>query len=141
MPWLYLFFLVITLGALGLPGTNGFVGEFTIMLGAFQYFWLLAVLAGLGVVLASWYMLRMHQGMMHEPTRPVTEKVRDLRLREGLVLAPLAALIVFLGVYPHPVGAVTSQSVPGYVTLADASTASPPAAVANAGTAPTGATP
>jgi len=132
MPWLYVFFLVITLGALGLPGTNGFVGEFAIMLGAFQYFWLLAVLAGLAVVVASWYMLRMHQGMMHGPVRAVTEKVQDLRFREGLVLAPLAALIVVLGVFPHPVGDVTAQAVPGYVALADVSQSSvavPPVAV------------
>jgi NADH-quinone oxidoreductase subunit M len=59
--------------------------------------------------------------MMHGPVRAVTEKVHDLRFREGLVLAPLAALIVLLGVYPHPVGDVTAQAVPGYVTLADAS--------------------
>ena len=140
MPWLYLFFLVLTLGALGLPGTNGFVGEFTIMLGAFQYYWLLAVLAGAGVVLASWYMLRMHQGMMHGPVVAIGEKVTDLRLREGLVLAPLAALIVLLGVYPHPVGAVTSQAVPAYVTLADAHSggAGP---VAITGVVPTGVAP
>ena len=141
MPWLYLFFLVITLGALGLPGTNGFVGEFAIMLGAFQYYWLPAVLAGVGVVLASWYMLRMHQGMMHEATRPVTEKVHDLRFREGLVLAPLAALIVFLGVYPHPVGAITSGAVPGYVTLADASAVTPVQPVFASGAVPTAAAP
>ncbi len=119
-PWLYAMFLVITLAALGLPGTLGFVGELTTMLGAFQYFWLLAVLAGVGVVLASWYMLRLHQGLMHEAPTPRTERVRDLRLREGLVLAPLAALLIFLGVYPHPIGAVTSQSVPAVVRLADA---------------------
>jgi NADH-quinone oxidoreductase subunit M len=141
MPWLYLFFLVITLGALGLPGTNGFVGEITIMLGAFQYSWLLVVLAGLGVVLASWYMLRMHQGIMHGPMRPGIEQVRDLRLREGLVLAPLAALIIFLGVYPHPVGAVTSSAVPGYVTLADVSTVSASTSVAANGTVQTGVAP
>jgi len=128
MPWLYFLFLVITLGSLGLPGTNGFVGELTIMLGAFQYFWLLAVLAGMGVVIASWYMLRMHQGMMHEATTPHTEKVGDLRLREALVLAPLAALVVFLGVYPRPVGTVSSQAVPAYVTLSDASRSAPLAA-------------
>ena len=130
MPWLYLFFLVLTLGALGLPGTNGFVGEITIMLGAFQYYWLLAVLAGLGVVLASWYMLRMHQGMMHGPARALTEKVADLRLREGLVLAPLAALVVFLGVYPHPIGAVTSPTVPQYVAISNLSTHAPATLVA-----------
>jgi len=121
MPWLYALFLVITLAGLGLPGTAGFVGEFTIMLGAFQYFWLLAVLAGVGVVIAAWYMLRLHQGLMHETGNPRTEKVRDIRLREGLVLAPLAALLIFLGVYPHPIGAVTSPAVPAYVHLADAS--------------------
>lgn len=123
MPWLYFFFLVATLAGLGLPGTNSFVGEFTIMLGAFQYFWLLAVLAGGGVVIAAWYMLRLHQGLMHDPPTPRTEQVRDLRLREGLILAPLAALMIFLGVYPHPVGAVSSQSVPAYVTAADSSQA------------------
>jgi NADH-quinone oxidoreductase subunit M len=73
------------------------------------------------VLIASWYMLRMHQGMMHGPVRAVTEKVQDLRFREGLVLAPLAVLIVLLGVFPHPVGTVAAQAVPGYVTLADAS--------------------
>jgi NADH-quinone oxidoreductase subunit M len=130
MPWLYVCFLVITLGALGLPGTSGFVGEFTIMLGAFQYYWPLAVLAGVGVLLAAWYMLRMHQGMMHGALPAAAEKVSDLRLRDGLVLAPLAALIVLLGVYPQPVGEVTSQAVPGYVTLADASTSANPVAAA-----------
>jgi len=123
MPWLYALFLVITLGSLGLPGTNSFVGEVTIMLGAFQYFWLLAVLAGGGVVLAAWYMLRLHQGLMHDPETPRVSAVRDIRLREGLVLAPLAALVIFLGVYPHPIGAVSSQAVPAYVTVADVSQA------------------
>jgi NADH-quinone oxidoreductase subunit M len=130
MPWMYAFFLVATLASLGLPGTNSFVGELTIMLGAFQYFWLLAVLAGVGVVIAAWYMLRLHQGLMHEPPTPRTEKVRDLRLREGLVLAPLAALMIFLGVYPHPIGAVTSQSVPAVVSLANLSQSSGAAAAA-----------
>jgi NADH:ubiquinone oxidoreductase subunit 4 (subunit M) len=73
------------------------------------------------VLIASWYMLRMHQGMMHGPVRAVTEKVQDLRFREGLVLAPLAVLIILLGVYPHPVGSVAAQAVPGYVRLADTS--------------------
>jgi NADH-quinone oxidoreductase subunit M len=121
MPWLYFFFLVATLAGLGLPGTNSFVGEFTIMLGAFQYFWLLAVLAGAGVVVAGWYMLRLHQGLMHDPATPRTEGVRDLHIREGLLLAPLAGLMIFLGVYPHPVGAVSARAVPAYVQLANAS--------------------
>ena len=118
MPWLYALFLVVTLAGLGMPGMNSFVGEFTIMLGAFQLNWIYAVVAGFGVVLACWYMLRMHQGLMHEPPKPITGRVRDLRLGEGLILAPLVALMIFLGVYPKPVGDIAAPSVSQYVTLA-----------------------
>src|SRR5207244_6596450 len=65
MPWLYFLFLVVTLAGLGMPGMNSFVGEFSIMLGAFQLSWIYAVAAGGGVILACWYMLRLHQGVMH----------------------------------------------------------------------------
>jgi NADH-quinone oxidoreductase subunit M len=116
-PWLYALFLVITLAGLGMPGMNSFVGEFTIMLGAFQLSWIFAVLAGVGVVLACWYMLRFHQGVMHGTVTPLTERVRDLRLGEGLLLAPLVAVMIFLGVYPRPLGAVASPSVSQYVGI------------------------
>ena len=122
MPWLYALFLVATLAGLGMPGMNTFVGEFTIMLGAFQLNWIYAVVAGGGVVLACWYMLRMHQGLMHDAPKQLTERVRDLRLGEGLILAPLVALMIFLGVYPRPVGDITTPSVSQYVTLANSST-------------------
>lgn len=117
MPWLYVFFLVATLAALGMPGMNGFVGEFTIMLGAFQLYWLYAVLAGGGVVLACWYMLRLHQGLMHGPPTAIAAHVRDIRLGEALLLAPLAALMIFLGVYPRPVGDIAKPAVAQYVAL------------------------
>lgn len=117
MPWMYFFFLVITLAGLGMPGMNSFVGEVTIMLGAFQYSWILAVLAGGGVILACWYMLRLHQGLMHEPLQPRAEGVRDIRLTEGLVLAGLSALMVFLGVFPKPVGDIAAPSVTRYVGI------------------------
>ena len=71
---------------------NSFVGEFTIMLGAFQLNWVYAVLAGGGVILAAWYMLRLHQGLMHEPPKPRTEGVHDLHIGEALLLAPLATV-------------------------------------------------
>jgi len=134
MPWLYIMFLVITLAGLGMPGMNTFAGEFTIMLGAFQVSWVLAVLAGAGVVLACWYMLRLHQGLMQLPPRPRTESVRDIRFGEGLLLAPLVGLMIFLGVYPRPIGDVARSSVTQYVHLADgvlarpAAPAAPPAA-------------
>jgi NADH-quinone oxidoreductase subunit M len=123
MPWLYALFLVATLGGLGMPGMNTFVGEFTIMLGAFQLHWIFAALAGGGVIIACWYMLRLHQGLMHDPPTKRTEGVRDLRISEGLVLVPLVALMVFLGVFPRPVGDVAKPSVTQAVTLV--SSASP----------------
>jgi NADH-quinone oxidoreductase subunit M len=119
MPVLYAFFLIVTLAGLGLPGMNSFVGEFTIMLGAFQAAPALAVFAGVGVVLACWYMLRFHQGVMHEPPSPVTESVPDLRRREWMVLVPLTGLMLAIGLYPHPFGAVSQNNVNQYVSVAN----------------------
>ncbi len=120
MPWLYALFLIITLAGLGMPGMNSFVGEFTIMLGAFQASPLLAVLAGVGVVLACWYMLRLHQGLMHEPLSPAAETVRDIGAGERMVLLPLAALMILIGVYPKPLGDITRSSAAQYVIRASA---------------------
>ena len=121
MPWLYGFFLVATLAGLGMPGMNSFVGEFTIMLGAFQLNPVYPVLAGAGVVLACCYMLRLHQGLMHDPPTPRTEGARDLRRTQGLVLLPLAGLMVLLGVFPRPVGDVSRPSVSQSVAVANGS--------------------
>jgi NADH-quinone oxidoreductase subunit M len=121
MPWLYAFFLVVTLAGLGMPGMNSFVGEFSIMLGAFQLHPAYAAAAGVGVVLACWYMLRLHQGLMHDPPRPRTENVSDIRFGQGLVLLPLTALMVLIGVFPRPVGDVARPSVQQAVTVVTAS--------------------
>lgn len=118
MPWLYALFLVITLAGLGMPGMNTFVGEFTIMLGAFQASPLLAVLAGMGVVLACWYMLRLHQGLMHDPLTPAAEKVSDIGAAERLVLLPMAGLMILIGVYPKPIGDISKASASQYVVRA-----------------------
>jgi len=97
------------------------------LLGAFAASPVLAVLAGVGVVLAAWYMLRLHQGLMHEPTQPATEQVTDLRRGEAWILVPLVGLMVLLGVFPRPVGDIARQSVRDYVAAsqvtADAGTA------------------
>ncbi|TMB90181.1 MAG: NADH-quinone oxidoreductase subunit M [Chloroflexi bacterium] len=118
MPWLYAVFLVATLAGLGMPGMNSFVGEFTIMLGAFQLHWIYAVLAGGGVILACWYMLRLHQRLVHGAPNERTERVHDLGRGELLVLAPLIALMIFLGVFPRPVGDLAKPAVATYVSLA-----------------------
>jgi len=123
MPVLYVLFLIATLAGLGMPGMNSFVGEFSIMLGAFAANPVFAVLAGVGVIFACWYMLRLHQGLMHGPLKERTERVGDLRWGEGLVLVPLVVLMVGIGMYPKPVGDLSRTTVSGYLSVAHATPA------------------
>ncbi len=96
-------FMVVTLSSIGLPGLNGFVGEFLILLGAFKSSRLAAVLAVSGIILGAVYMLRMFQRVMFGPlTNPANRGLGDLSVREILVLAPVVAMIVFMGVHPRP---------------------------------------
>ena len=96
-------FLVVLLSSIGLPGTNGFVGEFLVLLGVFRAHPWWAVLAATGVVLSAVYMLWMFQRVMFGPvTRPENEKLADLTLRERLVFAPIILLIFWMGVMPQP---------------------------------------
>ena len=117
-------FLVVTLAALGLPGLNSFVGEFMILLGAWHYWWLLAVLGAIGLVLAPIYMLRLFQGAMYArwragerypPNYPagsdlVSAPAADLRGTQLLLLTPLVLLMFAIGIYPffltHPMSAL-----------------------------------
>ena len=97
-------FLLVMFSSIGLPGLNGFVGEFLILLGTFasRRWW--AVVAGTGVILAALYMLWAFQRTFHgEPDEVNRDHMHDLTLRERLSIAPLLMLIVFLGVYPKPV--------------------------------------
>ena len=96
-------FTVVMLSSIGLPGLNGVVGEFLVLVGTFNAHRWYAVVATGGVVLASLYLLWAYQRVFHGPAEGDNADVPDLRLREGLVLAPLLALIVVLGVYPKPV--------------------------------------
>ncbi|HKQ58727.1 MAG TPA: NADH-quinone oxidoreductase subunit M [Candidatus Eisenbacteria bacterium] len=97
-------FLIVTLSSIGLPGTNGFVGEFLVLLGAFRTNPGWAIIAAVGVILSALYMLWMYQRMFFGPvTHPENEQVRDLTTRERLVFAPLLLLIFWMGVYPQPI--------------------------------------
>ena len=102
------------LSSIGLPGLNGFVGEFLSLAGMFAAQPVYAVVGGTGVILSGWYLLLMLQrgffGPLREPSRPGIE-VRDLRRREALVLAPLMVLCLWIGVYPKPLLSIIEPDV------------------------------
>ncbi len=103
MPAYFAFFLIVTLSSIGLPMLNGFVGEFNIILGAFSYSVLYGVIANFGIIIAAVYMLWMFQRVMFgEVTREENKILKDLNLREYLVLIPLVILMFWIGIYPKP---------------------------------------
>ena len=103
MPTWSAFFMIVALSSIGLPLTNGFVGEFLILLGTFHSNQVYAILGASGVVLAACYMLWMLQRVIFgKLTNPANEKVKDIDAREKLVLIPLIILIFWIGIYPKP---------------------------------------
>ena len=95
-------FTVVMLSSIGLPGLNGFVGEFLILIGSFTTARWWTVVATSGVILAAVYLLWAYQRVFQGPAEGENAKVSDMNLREIAIMAPLLALIVFLGVYPKP---------------------------------------
>jgi NADH-quinone oxidoreductase subunit M len=96
-------FLFVTMSSIGLPGLNGFVGEFLILLGTFFGYSWWVVPATFGVVLAAIYLLWAYRRVFHGPvTNEANTTLSDMNVREWLMLAPVMALIVFIGVYPKP---------------------------------------
>ncbi|MGH2663091.1 MAG: complex I subunit 4 family protein [Actinomycetota bacterium] len=102
VPVLAGFFLVVALSSLGLPGLNGFVGEFLILLGTFDASRAFAVVGALGVILSAIYLLWAYQRAMHGEPRPELAGTPDLSLREYAALVPVVAAIVAIGVFPRP---------------------------------------
>ena len=102
LPWFAAFFLIICLSSLGLPGLNGFIGEFLILLGAFRVHPKVAAIAATGVILAAVYLLWMYQRVMFGPvTNEKNRGLRDLSPREFWTLVPVLLMIFWLGVYPN----------------------------------------
>ncbi|MFA7061235.1 MAG: NADH-quinone oxidoreductase subunit M [Pedobacter sp.] len=104
MPIFATIFMIVTLSSIGLPGTNGFVGEFLVLIGAFEgqlRWW--TVVASSGVILSAVYMLWMFQRVMFgELDNPKNQVLKDLNAREIIIMVPLIALIFIMGVYPNP---------------------------------------
>ena len=102
-PQLAITFLIIVFGTIALPGTNGFIGEFLLLVGIYQYHLWAAVFAGLTVIFSAVYMLRMYQNVMLGPTNPLTATFTDIKGSEKIVLYIICALIMVIGVYPKPI--------------------------------------
>ena len=118
--------LIVTLSSMGLPGLNGFVGEFTILLGAWGAgqagaplgsYWF-AGISAIGVILAAVYMLFMFQKLFLGPvTKDENRQLKDINWREIVTLAPLIVFIFWIGLYPKPFFALMAPAVEKLVTL------------------------
>jgi NADH-quinone oxidoreductase subunit M len=108
-------FLLVTLSSIALPGMNGFVGEFLILLGAFRWDPRTATLAATGVILSAVYMLWMFQRVNYGPVTEKNRDLPDLTPREWALMVPTVAMVVFMGVVPrfflHPMEASIVQVI------------------------------
>ena len=102
MPKYALFFMLFTMASVGLPGTSGFVGEFLALVGAYDANSWVAAVATTGIILGAAYMLYLYRrvafGASHNPD---ASAMLDLSARELIILAPIAAVVLWMGVYPE----------------------------------------
>jgi len=116
MPNFAAIYLIISLSSLGMPLLNGFIGEFTILQGAFQVSKAWAAWGSLGVVLGAAYLLWLYQRVMFGPvTQFANEDLPDLNLREYATLVPLVILAFWIGIYPKPFFALIEKPVENIV--------------------------
>ncbi len=101
MPIYASFFMVFTLASIGFPLTNGFIGEFLILLGGFTANKLVGVLAATGVIIGATYMLWLYQKIFFMAVNPKVIGLPDMDVREALTLAPLIILVFWIGLYPN----------------------------------------
>jgi NADH-quinone oxidoreductase subunit M len=112
MPVYAAVFLIMTMSSIGLPGLNGFIGEFMILMGTFPVSWLWTAIAATGIILGAGYMLWLYQRVMFGPlTNPANESLKDLTLRELATFLPLIVLVFWIGVFPKPFLAVLDKPV------------------------------
>ncbi|MGJ5205302.1 NADH-quinone oxidoreductase subunit M [Bradyrhizobium sp. HKCCYLR20261] len=117
MPIYALVFMVFTMANVGLPGTSGFVGEFMTLLGTFKVSIPTAFFATFGVILSAGYALWLYRKVVFGAlTKPSLASIKDLTLREGVILFPLVALTILFGVYPKPILDMSAASVQQLVT-------------------------
>jgi NADH-quinone oxidoreductase subunit M len=110
-PSFALFFLIILMGSIALPLTNGFIGEFLLLNGIFQYNFWFAVFAGLTVVLGAVYMLRAYQASMLGDTNTTTSSFQEITNDEKWTLLLISALIILFGLFPNSIINIVNPSV------------------------------
>ncbi|NGZ99340.1 MAG: hypothetical protein CV089_25065 [Nitrospira sp. WS110] len=116
VPLLATFFLIIGLASIGLPGTNGFVGEFLILLGAFEAKWWFGAVAVLGVIFGAAYFLWYYERSMLGPVgTAVRTTMSDLHVREMIIAVSLSVMILWIGLYPSPFLRIMNGSVQALV--------------------------
>jgi NADH-quinone oxidoreductase subunit M len=115
------FFMIVMLSSIGLPGLNGFVGEFLVLIGAFETARWWVVVATVGVILAALYLLWAYQRVFHGEPNENNKSFPEITLREGLLLSVFVAAIVFAGVYPKPMLDRIEPSVKALIEHVEAS--------------------
>ncbi len=120
MPLLATFFLIIGMASIGLPGTNGFIGEFLILLGVFQANWYIAVFAVTGVIFAAAYFLWFYERAIFGPLKEsIPKAIQDLNTREWAIGVALSVMIFWIGLYPSPFLRMINGSVQAVVERLD----------------------
>ncbi|MEU5541516.1 NADH-quinone oxidoreductase subunit M [Streptomyces sioyaensis] len=112
-------FLVGGLATLSLPGLAPFISEFLVLVGTFSRYPVIGIIATLGIVLAALYVLVLYQRTMTGPVKSEVTGMPDLRVRELVVVAPLIALLLFLGVYPKPLTDLVNPAVDHTLSVVD----------------------
>lgn len=110
-PQLAIVFLIILLGTVALPGTNGFIGEFLLLYSVYSYNIWLGAIAGLTIIFGAVYMLRMYQKVMLGQTNELTITFTDIKGTEKIVLYTICALVIVMGVYPKPILHISEAAV------------------------------
>jgi len=116
-PYFATMFMVVLLGSVALPLTNGFIGEFLLINGVYQYNAYMAGFAGLTVILGAVYMLRSYQKIMLGETNSLTATFTDLSFNEKAVFVPIVLLIIIMGVYPKPILDIAEPAIKHIVEL------------------------
>jgi NADH-quinone oxidoreductase subunit M len=117
---------LVALSSIGVPGTNGFIGEFLVLVGSFSEFPILTAIATTAVIFSAAYLLWAIQRIIFNPLdRPENEQVTDMNRRELLLMAPLVAAIIWLGVYAAPVLRRMQPAAERFVQLVQVRTGQP----------------